>query len=321
MLQIVSCDLCGSANYKKLFDQKDIVHKTSTEFFSLVECIDCGLNYINPRPDEDKISNYYPDNYNFFNEKNLIVKLINFILSIFIKISPILFLLDFIPIKKIKEIFILRMGPKIDYPYRFNRDTFFLDIGSGSGETIHFWNNRYSVNNLSKKFKNIYAIEPSKDALKKIILENKKKSAVLTKFDNIKFDHIRMNWSLEHVHSPSKYFEFISQNLKKDGKFLLCIPNYDGLIYKLDNKNVEIPLHLFHFKFQDIKKYCEKFNLKILEFQTFSYPGMYYFSSKINNKFKSFEKITIRQSKRLMGALSHFDKMGIGNDMIFIISK
>lgn len=321
MPQTTNCDLCGSSNYTNILQQKDIIHQTSSELFTLVECNNCGLNYLNPRPNEKEITKYYPKDYNFYNKNSIILRFINFFFKIIIKFSALLFLVDLVPIRKIHEMIILRILPKMKYPYDFKSNTFFLDIGSGSGNSIHFWDDKFSINCLIKKYKNIYAIEPSAIALKKIKLSDEKKSEFLRPFSNIKFDHIRMNWSLEHVHKPSEYFKFVSQNLKKNGNFLLCIPNYDGHIYRIDKKNIEVPIHLYHFKYNNVLNYCKKNNLKIIDFKTFSYPGMYYFSSKINKNFDVFSKISTLQSKRLMEVLRYFDQMNIGNDMVFVISK
>ena len=321
MLENIECDLCGSANKKFLFKQKDIIHNVTSEEFSLVRCNECDLCYLCPRPNESEMSKYYSKEYNFYKQSGIFSKIINLLIPILIRFKFIIHLINYIPIKKLKEICILRIKPKIKYPYEFNSKTFFLDIGCGSGDSIHFWKDYYSVNNLSSKFNNIYAIEPAMEAYNSIKLPLKRKKQLLESFNSIKFNHIRMNWSLEHVHYPSKYFNFVRDNINDDGKFLLCIPNYDGLIYKIDEKNIEVPIHLFHFKYEDINKYCEKAGLKIIDFKTFSYPGMYFYSSKINDKFQSFKNITPLEAFNFNKSIKLFDKMGLGNDMIFVIKK
>ena len=46
-----------------------------------------------------------------------------------------------------------------------------------------------------------------------------------------------MNWSLEHVHYPSRYFKFIFNHLKNnESRALICIPNYGDIYIKLINQ-------------------------------------------------------------------------------------
>ena len=93
--------------------------------------------------------------------------------------------------------------------------------------------------------------------------------------NDARFDLIRMNWSLEHVHSPSRYFSFIRDHLTEQGVVIICVPNYDGLLYRMARDCVEIPLHLHHFREKDIENYCSASDLEIEQFQTFSYPSMF----------------------------------------------
>ena len=60
-MEIVSCDFCNTKEHKIICTQTDIVHKTSNDFFQIVECAKCGLNFTNPRPKENEISKFYPE--------------------------------------------------------------------------------------------------------------------------------------------------------------------------------------------------------------------------------------------------------------------
>jgi SAM-dependent methyltransferase len=68
-LEHVSCDLCGCAEYRVRYRAPDRwLHLTPFEF-PVVQCTNCKLVYVNPRPTADCLSDYYPDQF-FANRDN-----------------------------------------------------------------------------------------------------------------------------------------------------------------------------------------------------------------------------------------------------------
>ena len=108
----------------------------------------------------------------------------------------------------------------------------------------------------------------------------------------------------------------------KNGEVLICIPNFDGHIYRIDPSISELPIHLYHFKFKNIEDYCKRNNLKITYFKTFSYVTMYYFTSLVfhNDYFLKFRKISINSLKKFQIFLNSIDDRNLGNDMILKIT-
>ena len=322
-MQHIKCNLCDSKDYKIIASSKDFIHKTSNLTFQIVECISCGLSYTNPRPSIIEIEKYYSPNYSFFKDDNKFKNLYREILILLSKSSFICFFLNFIPFIR-KRIIINLHTKKIKYPLKLNSNDFFLDIGSGSGVgNTHWWGKKESIKTYNKLTKNIFAVEPDKGSHK--ILKNyvAKSFYAIDDIDvNILFDKIRLNWSLEHVHDPQKYFKFISERLKKDGEALICIPNFGGHIYEIDPSISELPIHLYHFKIKNIEDYCNKNNLKITLFKTFSYSTMYYFSSLIfkNDYLSQFKNMSINQLRNFQKTLDQLDKENKGNDMVLKIT-
>ena len=79
-MEKIKCDLCGSAKHDILFAQTDIFHNSTKEEFNMVECEDCGLNFLNPRPTQDEIGKYYSEQYGdgiFHNHQSFFKKKIN----------------------------------------------------------------------------------------------------------------------------------------------------------------------------------------------------------------------------------------------------
>ena len=60
-----SCILCGSNSGKTLFRATDRLYRTTEKTFDLVECSDCGLIRLSPRPTPAEAATYYPGNYWF----------------------------------------------------------------------------------------------------------------------------------------------------------------------------------------------------------------------------------------------------------------
>ena len=86
------------------------------------------------------------------------------------------------------------------------------------------------------------------------------------------YDINRLNWSLEHVHYPSKYFEFISLNLSQNGIAIICVPNNDGMIYKLNMSCLELPIHLYHFNLETLTKFAKNLTYTFMITKVFHIP-------------------------------------------------
>jgi ubiquinone/menaquinone biosynthesis C-methylase UbiE len=63
ILEHVKCDYCSQEKYITRYRKPDNwLNKLQYEF-PIVECINCGLVYLNPRPTQDSMSLFYPENY------------------------------------------------------------------------------------------------------------------------------------------------------------------------------------------------------------------------------------------------------------------
>lgn len=62
-LEHVSCDLCNSSSYVEVYRKPDDRYWITNYTFSVVKCEDCGLMYLNPRPTQDSMAQFYPNNY------------------------------------------------------------------------------------------------------------------------------------------------------------------------------------------------------------------------------------------------------------------
>jgi SAM-dependent methyltransferase len=323
-MEQVSCDFCGERETTTVAHQTDILHGTTDEVFTIVNCNRCGLNYLNPRPTRNEIGRYYAEEYSFHAAPTRFKLLAGDILDT-IANSPLYWLFGCVPYVNRK--LSARVKPRIADPVlRFlapGVPRTMLDIGCGSGLAAHFWGHRGSLQYYSR-LASVCGVEVD-DAARRVLEE-----AGIRAFRSIddvpageRFDVIRMNWSLEHVHSPAGYFRFIASHLADGGKAIIAVPNYDGLLYRAAKDCVEVPIHLYHFRRQDVVNYADKFGLALAEFQSFSYPQMYTVAAQacaaLRPAFSGNPGIV--EARHLQRLLSKFDALGLGNDMIAILEK
>lgn len=109
VLEFVSCDLCGCSNYRTRYRQPDTWLKLYQYEFNVVECINCGLVYVNPRPITDSMKLFYP--FNYHDNRNT---------------SEYLF----------------RYKVQMDYLPKLNNETI-LDIGCARGDFLSYLKNIY----------------------------------------------------------------------------------------------------------------------------------------------------------------------------------
>ncbi len=320
-MEQVACDICGSTDAEEVTSQTDILHKTTTEVFTVVRCRGCGLQFLNPRPSRDEIGRYYSDEYSFHAAPSKLRRAISSALS-WIANSPLHPIFNIVPgLNRKLSMYVL---PRIADPVRaFSTGGKILDIGCGSGLSAHFWGEQGALLAYSK-IADVYGVEVSdraREALSTAGIPAYKNLAEVPA--DLRFETIRMNWSLEHVHSPAEYFDFITSRLTKGGKAIIAVPNYDGLLYAMARECVEVPIHLYHFRVQDIVRYAEKFGLAVIAQKTFSYPQMFFFAASILPALaKGFAPaMPISEARLFQKILGRFDEQGMGNDMIVVLEK
>lgn len=321
-MEKTNCDFCGSSSNAIIAKQTDLIHKSTTELFSVVKCHDCDLIYTNPRPDTGQIGSYYAESYTFHHNKGLkafVKKTILGNIISFIANSPLAYIFSIIP--PISNFLGSQVRPSIEDPVLqlIKHDSIknFLDIGCGSGVDAHFWGSGSSLIKLKDNI-DVYGCEIDQLSREYIIKQGVHCWSNIHQInDEKKFDIIRMNWSLEHAHYPSEYFEFFKNHLTENGKAIIGVPNAKGILYQMNPNALELPIHLHHFSIDTINQYAFKYNLEIIKSFTFSYPSMFQFAKKVGLLSENFNYPKgIFGSKRMQAVLNSFDKFGLGNDLV-----
>lgn len=337
-METVACDLCGSLKYTILFHQKDLVHNTTNEKFQIVRCMNCGLHYLNPRPKQNEMARYYSGEYPFHCDSKRLKKYVRDILHSFIQelflgkstfIRDMLVNVFILPVKyfsKIRKEFPNHLIPRIKSYIDIDNQQVLLDVGCGSGMSTHMYGSREAIVSLYHKGWDVYGTEPSGKArqlLHDLGLKNIYKDLFQAKFEDNFFDVIRMGWSLEHVHNPTAYLTECKRILKKDGKLIVGVPNYKGIVYNIFPTCVEVPVHLYYFCVDTFKGYCEKLDFTILDYYTFSYLPHFLKSIELMGH-SSLHRYLIDNPVEAVKIQKFFNLMSfldLGDDMVFCLSK
>ncbi|NCC30466.1 MAG: class I SAM-dependent methyltransferase [Chloroflexia bacterium] len=62
-LEHICCDFCGSDSYQVRYRKPDTWLWMDLYEYPVVECLECGLVYVNPRPTFDQMGRFYPTGY------------------------------------------------------------------------------------------------------------------------------------------------------------------------------------------------------------------------------------------------------------------
>jgi 2-polyprenyl-3-methyl-5-hydroxy-6-metoxy-1,4-benzoquinol methylase len=225
-LEYVPCDLCGAIDPSPYMDVKDRLYGIDGAF-KLVRCGYCELTYLNPRPDRNNISAFYPgEDYHAFKPHMGMMGRV----KDWLRKNEAAGLMAGLPSK-----------PRI------------LEVGCATGELL-------SV--LKSMGADVVGIEPSDSAVKvakeTFGLHVHTGSLETVALEPGQFDLVLMKYALEHVHSPAQALTAIRKLLKPGGRAVFWIPNAKSLDAKLFGnywRGYDAPRHLYIFSRATIVRY------------------------------------------------------------------
>jgi len=316
----INCDFCNSTKSVVLVAQKDIIHKNPSsgdKEFQLRRCSDCGLIYLD-RDKNDDLQRFYPKEYEFYSDHNIFLYRLRYFISQLISTRYLNLLFATLPFSD--KIFYKLLQPKKKDYIKTMHPCRFLDIGCGSGLNAHFFGHRSSLYWLKKKGFDVVGVEPSIEARKIAQEHGLKIVESISELQGENFDCIRMNWSLEHATSPTEYFKSFKKLLKTGGKLIIAVPNYDGILYRLFPNCIEVPLHTYYFTPKTLEEYFKKYNFKLIDRYSFSYPGMFILASEVLKHKKSLQ-LSSFETISFQSILNKYDPYMLGNDMVYIVEN
>ena len=138
-----------------------------------------------------------------------------------------------------------------------------LDVGCGTGDFLKY---------MASSGWEADGVETDKGA--KRVAEKKLGKKIEEKLDLVneenKYDVISMWHVLEHVYNVEDYLKKINKLLKKGGVLVVGVPNcasYDAKKYRENWVAYDLPIHLSHFRKNNIKELAKKssFTLKTIK--------------------------------------------------------
>jgi len=237
----VFCNLCGENKSEHLTSCK--IEKADADLpfdeLNIVKCKNCGLVYVNPRPEylKDEVEKIYSKEYFDDMQKR-----------------------DFSAASRWEWFY-----KWID---RYKREGKILDIGCATGDFLK---------TARDKGWDVYGVEASKIAVE--IAKEKYGLDVINQnfeeagFENNFFDVIVAGDILEHVDDPKGFLLKIHKILKPGGILCIAVPDFDGfhyqagvLISRFNHKNYFVlPHHIYFFNFNSLSRYFKQLNFKMID--------------------------------------------------------
>ena len=219
-METVACNLCGSTRHTALYQMPDR-RGFQAGIFTVVECDQCGLGFVNPRPRFQDMGKYYPKEYyeEWFAQNRA------YHLGRYAREASYL--------RQIER----KPGPKS-----------LLDVGCANGDYPRFMRARgWHVEGVevSTSSQPITDFKVYPQQLPDIPVNQPTYDAVTA-------------WAvLEHVHDPMAYFRKASEVTKVGGLFVFLVTNFNSLASRRLFLE-DIPRHLYFFSEKAVQKYLEE---------------------------------------------------------------
>ena len=233
-MERVSCNLCGSLETRLLFRTSDLQLKNEG-VFNLVQCQQCGLVYLNPRPTKASIARYYQHYHDRSTNDAWLERR---------------------QLEKLREVERYREAGRL------------LDVGCGKGSFL-----RAARDRGWRCFGVEISPQASNDA-RRMGLDVTTGGFEYVDYPDNFFDVITMYHVLEHLHDPREALGKAYQLLKSGGLLVVAVPNFDSLQAKIFRQrwyHLDAPRHLYHFTPRTLKMLLhDEAGFKVLETRWFS---------------------------------------------------
>jgi predicted SAM-dependent methyltransferase len=236
--RVTDCELCGGTEFVPFLTGRDRAHGIGDEFH-LVRCPGCGLILLNPRPDREEITQFYPGAYGPHAEaggpshNHRLSPLRRLVYSLFYNY----------PSDNQKRGFVLRTL-LLPVKWRVAKNTIPFQ---GEGKIL----------DSSKAVERALALGAK-------MYQGEVQDA---SFSDRFFDVVTLRAVLEHVHHPVETLDEVHRILKDQGVVHIVVPNIASLNFWLFGRfwyALEVPRHLYSYSPRVMKQLAEKTGFRVL---------------------------------------------------------
>ncbi len=268
MREIASCLYCCNREFEYRFTGRD-KNENIRRHYRYVRCRRCGLIFLNPQPEERELALHYPpERYYAFreiDETSVETHMRRFLYHLYFSQGDKRRLLRGLlqPVKVLSRSTLVEPGLKL------------LDVGCGSGqfvaEMLGFGMDAYGVDpNCS--------VRDAPDALRPRIFPGNLPEAG---FAPESFDVITMNHVVEHLPNPREVLAETFRILKKNGTFIIGVPNCRSFAFRLFGRNwyqIDTPRHLVVYSDKILAGMLRAAGFRITKTRFYSGPRQFSFS-------------------------------------------
>lgn len=266
MISLSQCPACGATHWKEYLQCKD--HTVSQETFSLKECSNCHLVVTDPRPENDRLGDYYlSGDYISHNDKPT---------SITDRIYVV------------ARSFALKRKIKLIEQFHNSKNKTLLDYGCGTGHFLKASQNAgWSIT----------GVEPSAIAREAAIRNTG--ATISSSIDTLsqhRFTTITLWHVLEHIPELNQALTKFHELLAENGTLFIAVPNHssdDGQRYQALWAGYDVPRHLWHFTPQNMKTLIEKHGFQLKQILPMKLDAFYV--SMLSEKYKNNQKLGLIQ--------------------------
>ena len=238
IIQIKQCPVCRNTSFKPYLKTRD--YFLTQEPFTIDQCEKCSFIFTNPIPSKSELPKYY-DSPDYLSHT---VRGWSITGSIY------------------KALRNLNIRNKYKIVQHYKKIGKFLDIGSGTGELLNYFN---------QKGWETVGIEPNEKARNYAIDSYNINVFDESKLDDLQedgFDVISLWHVLEHVYDLDERMKQIQKLGKKDSYVVIAVPNIespDAQKYKDKWAALDIPRHLYHFSKGSIQTLLGRYNMELVK--------------------------------------------------------
>lgn len=237
MTSLAACPVCHHTHFSEFLNCRDFT--VSHETFQLSKCAECGFLLTNPRPDDNRLAEYYQSPH---------------YISHAAKSQG---LLD--RLYKLARSLTLRWKYRLIQNHSTKPVKTLLDVGCGTGTFLQ---------HCTEKHLTTAGVEPASGA-RDIAIANTRAEIFSDLPDSThQYDVITLWHVLEHISDLNATIEKLKALMEKNGTMFIAVPNHnsaDAKKYKEYWAAYDVPRHLWHFTRPTMQRIMTNHGLKVVD--------------------------------------------------------